>query len=151
LVLIFIMFFIFYGARYAFVTLVSLLVFFLVLAGFIKLAWVVLSLSAIWAIILNIGIAVDANVIIFERIKEELEKWSSISTAITNGYESSISAIRDGNMTTGLVALLLFIVWTSIFKWFGTMMMINIFIILVVMLPMIPGLLFIFSKKDNTK
>ncbi len=144
--LIFIMFLIIYWFRYALVTLLSLTIFFVVLWWFIKLFWVVLSLSAIWAIILNIGMAVDANVIIFERIRENLKAGSSWLTSITEWYESSISAIRDGNLTTGLIAFLLFMIGTNIFKWFGTMMIVNIFIVLAIMLPSIPGLLILVNK-----
>ena len=130
LILIFIMFAVFYDFTYALVTLLSLWLFFIVLWGFIKLFGIVLSLSAIWAILLNIGMAVDANVLIFERVKEELKAWSSFITAIQSGYKNSFSAIRDGNATTWLIAFLLFMIGTNIFKWFGTMMIINIFIIL---------------------
>ncbi len=147
--LIFIMFFVFYWFRYALVTLFSLTIFFIVLWWFIKLFWVVLSLSAIWAIILNIGMAVDANVIIFERIRENLRSGSSWLTSITEWYESSISAIRDGNLTTGLIAFLLFMIGTNIFKWFGTMMIVNIFIVLVIMLPAIPWLLILLDKNKK--
>jgi len=148
LVLIFALFWIFYGFRYAIVTLASLTIFFIFLAAFIKLMWVVLSLSAIGAILLNIGMAVDANVIIFERVREELKAGSSFITAVEKWYEYSVSAIRDGNLTTWLIAFLLFMIWTNIFKWFGTMMIINIFIVLVIMVPAIPGLLLALRKKD---
>ncbi len=146
-VLIFALFWIFYGIRYALVTLLSLWIFFVVLWAFIKLFGVVLSLSAIGAILLNIGMAVDANVIIFERVREELQSGSSFITALEKWYENSISAIRDGNLTTGLIAFLLFMIWTNIFKWFGTMMIINIFIVLVIMVPAIPGLVALIVKK----
>ncbi len=147
--LIFVMFLFAYGVRYALVTLLSLVIFFLVLGGFIKLFGVVLSLSAIGAILLNIGMAVDANVIIYERIREELAKGASWIGAVITGYERSIAAIRDGNLTTGLIALLLFMIGTNIFKGFGTMMMINIFIVLVIMVPSIPGLLILLGKNKK--
>ena len=146
LILIFIMFAVFYDFTYALVTLLSLWLFFIVLWGFIKLFGIVLSLSAIWAILLNIGMAVDANVLIFERVKEELKAWASFITAIQAGYKNSFSAIRDGNVTTWLIAFLLFMIGTNIFKWFGTMMIINIFIILFVMVPVIPWLLYLLNK-----
>jgi len=145
-VLVFTMFLFTYWLIYAFVTLLSLIIFFIVLWWFIKLFWVVLSLSAIGAIILNIGMAVDANVIIFERIREEVSSWSSFITAVINWYKSSIWAIRDWNLTTGLIAFLLFMIWTNIFKGFWTMMIINIFIVLTVMVPAIPGLLLLIKK-----
>ncbi len=147
IILIFIMFVFFYGPIYALVTAVSLWIFFIILWGFIKLFGIVLSLSAIWAILLNIGMAVDANVIIFERVREELKRWSSLITAIQIGYENSLSAIRDGNITTWLIAFLLFMIGTNIFKWFGTMMIINIFIVLFVMVPAIPWLLYLMKNK----
>ncbi len=150
-VLIFIMFLVAYGFIYALVTLLSLIIFFLALGWFIKLFDVVLSLSAIWAILLNIGMAVDANVIIYERIREELAAGASWRGAVIKGYERSLAAIRDWNLTTGFIALLLFLVWTNIFKWFGTMMMINIFIVLVVMVPSIPVLLIWFGERFNIK
>ena len=93
--------------------------------------------------------AVDANVIIFERVREELKAGSSFITAVEKWYEYSISAIRDGNLTTWLIAFLLFMIWTNIFKWFGTMMIINIFIVLVIMVPAIPGLLLLLNKKNK--
>ena len=147
-ILIFILFVVFYWFRYAFVTLASLIIFFISLWFFIKIFGIVLSLSAIGAILLNIGMAVDANVIIFERIREELQAGSSFQVALERGYENSISAIRDGNLTTWLIAFLLFMIWTNIFKGFGTMMIINIFIVLAIMVPSIPGLLILLRKKD---
>ena len=148
-ILIFVMFLFAYWVRYALVTLLSLVLFFLVLGWFIKLFGVVLSLSAIGAILLNIGMAVDANVIIYERIKEELASGSSWTSAVINWYERSIAAIRDGNLTTGLIAFLLFMIGTNIFKWFGTMMIINIFIVLGVMVPAIPWLLLLLNKNKK--
>ena len=146
-VLIFLLFLIFYGPIYALVTLISLIIFFITLGWFIKLLGVVLSLSAIAAIILNIGMAVDANVIIFERIREELKNGSWWTNAVIKGYEHSISAIRDGNLTTGLIALLLVLLGTNIFKWFGTMLIVNIIIVLLIMVPSIPALLLLFKKR----
>jgi len=146
-ILIFILFSVFYGIRYALVTLASLAIFFVSLWFFIKLFGIVLSLSAIGAILLNIGMAVDANVIIFERIKEELEAGSSFQVALEKWYENSISAIRDGNLTTWLIAFLLFMIGTNIFKGFGTMMIINIVIVLFIMVPSIPGLLIKIVRK----
>ena len=153
IILIFVMFLFIYWFKYAIVTLLSLGIFFITLWWVVKLLGIVLSLSAIWAIILNIGMAVDANVIIYERIREELKKGASWIGAVISGYKHSLSAIRDGNLTTWLIAFLLFLIWTNIFKWFGTMMIINILIVLFVMVPAIPGLLILsekfFSKKSK--
>ena len=66
-----------------------------------------LTLAGIAGIILTIGMAVDANVLIFERIREEQEQGHDIKTAITNGYKKAFSAIFDSNITTIIAALIL--------------------------------------------
>ncbi len=58
-------------------------------------------------IVLTIGMAVDANVIIFERIREELAKGKGLKLAIADGYKYSYSAIIDANVTTMLTAIIL--------------------------------------------
>ena len=67
----------------------------------------VLTLSGIAGIVLTIGMAVDANVIIFERIKEELEIGKTLKQAIVDGFHHSYSAIIDGNLTTIITAVIL--------------------------------------------
>lgn len=68
---------------------------------------ITLTLPGIAGIILSIGMAVDANVIIFARIKEELAKGKTVSSAIKLGFEKALSAIVDGNVTTLIAALVL--------------------------------------------
>lgn len=87
----------------------------------------VLTLPGIAALVLGIGMAVDACVITSERIKEELRKGRSLKTAFINGNKSSFSAILDSNITTLIVALILFAFGESSVKGFATMLMINIF------------------------
>ncbi|MEE9284913.1 MAG: protein translocase subunit SecD [Dehalococcoidia bacterium] len=82
----------------------------MVLAIF-KLAEVTLTLSGIAAFVISVGMAVDANVIIFERLREELRAGRSLSAAIETGFDRAWAAIRDGNITTLLVMVIL---W-----WFG--------------------------------
>lgn len=105
-----------YGKRKALVTLVTLAAFLLVLLGLVKMIDYALSLSAIAAIILSIGMAVDANILIYERVREELRAGKTIGSAIESAYDRSRSAIRDGNLSTGLIALLLFTLGINIFK-----------------------------------
>lgn len=66
-----------------------------------------LTLPGIAGIILTVGMAVDANIIIFERLKEELKKGSSVKLAISEGFGRAFSAILDANITTGIVCLIL--------------------------------------------
>lgn len=66
-----------------------------------------LTLPGIAGIILTVGMAVDANIIIFERLKEELRKGSSLKLAISEGFDRAFSAILDANITTAIVCLIL--------------------------------------------
>ena len=66
-----------------------------------------LTLPGVAGIILTIGMAVDANVIIYERLKEELKKGSSIVLAVRDGYKYALSAILDANITTAIVCVVL--------------------------------------------
>lgn len=137
-----------YGFRKALVTLASLTMFLLALLALVKLIDYAMSLSAIAAIILSIGMGVDANILIYERVREELKAGKTIWSAIETAYDRSRSAIRDGNLSTGLIALLLFTLGINIFKWFGSMMIINILLILFLATPLIKELLHIaFHKK----
>ena len=78
-----------------------------------------LTLPGIAGIVLTIGMAVDANVLVFERIKEELRKESKIYLAIKNGFTRTISTILDANVTTLIAALLLFIFGSGPIKGFS--------------------------------
>ena len=78
-----------------------------------------LTLSGIAGIILSIGMAVDANVIIFERIREEIGAGESVRTAIKIGFEKALSAIIDGNITTLIAAVVLLILGPGTVKGFA--------------------------------
>ena len=77
-----------------------------------KFVPVVLTAAGIAGFILSIGLAVDANVLIFERIKEEFEKGDATADAIKNGFARAWLPIRDGNLSSLITAVILF--------WFGT-------------------------------
>lgn len=78
-----------------------------------------LSLSGIAGIILSIGMAVDANVIIFERIKEELKLGKTVKTAVGSGFNRAFIAIIDSNVTTIIAAVVLYIFGTGAIKGFA--------------------------------
>ena len=126
---------------------ISLSVFLTILLAILKIFWYALSLSGISAIILNIGMGVDAAVLIFERLREEY-KWWDMNQAINIAYDRSRDAIRDGQLSTLAIWLLLFWIGTDVFKWFGLMMMVNIILILLISVPMIKELLKLFYKKQ---
>ncbi|MBR1740768.1 MAG: protein translocase subunit SecD [Lachnospiraceae bacterium] len=87
---------------------------------------VTLTLPGIAGIILNIGMAVDANVIIFTRIKEELAKGKTVQSAIKLGFDKALSAIVDGNVTTLIAAFVLYLKGSGTIKGFATTLAIGI-------------------------
>ena len=87
---------------------------------------ITLTLPGIAGIILNIGMAVDANVIIFTRIREELAKGKSVRSAIKTGFDKALSAIVDGNVTTLIAAAVLYIKGSGTVRGFATTLAIGI-------------------------
>ncbi len=79
----------------------------------IKLIPITLTLPGIAGLILTLGVAADANIVVFERVKEEVRAGRSISTAIVTGYRKGLTAIIDANIVTFLVAFILFIIATA--------------------------------------
>ena len=93
---------------------------------FIQLFEITLTLPGIAGIILGIGMAVDANVVTFARIKEELAGGRSVSMSIKNGYKKAMSAIVDGNVTTFIAAVVLMILGSGTVKGFAYTLTISI-------------------------
>lgn len=90
-----------------------------VVLALFKLIPVTLTLSGIAGFILTLGMAVDANVLIFERLKEELKAGRSLQSAIDEGFRRAWSSIRDGNLTTILAAVIMFAFASSVIKGFA--------------------------------
>lgn len=103
-----ILFMILYYKKLGVIAAVALVVYGLVSLALFKLIPVVLTLPGVAGFILSIGMAVDSNILIFERIKEEVRKGKSTSSAIQLGFGRAIDAIKDANLTTLLVAFILF-------------------------------------------
>ena len=136
-----------YGWKKWLVSLLSLTVYTMVLFAIVKIIDYALSLSGIAAIILSIWMAVDANVLIFERMKEEKENKKSDEEAINVAYDRSRNAIRDGQISTWMIGLLLMLMWINMFKWFGTMLVVWVLLTLLINAPVIKELLHIFYRK----
>ena len=92
----------------------------LLLMGVLVSFGAVLTLPGIAGIVLTMGMAVDANVIIFERVKEELRAGKGLSLAIKDGFSNAYSAIIDGNLTTIITGVVLFFFGTGPVKGFAT-------------------------------
>ena len=86
----------------------------------------VLTLPGIAGLVLTLGMAVDANVIIYERIKEELRAGKGLSKAIADGYKNAYSAIIDGQLTTFLTGIVLFVFGSGPVQGFATTLIIGI-------------------------
>ncbi len=106
----------------------SLLIYFVIVLVLFKGIPVTLTLSGIAGFILSIGMAVDANVLIFERIKEEKKNGLEGRKLISEGFSRAWPSIRDGNATTVLVSIILFYLTSSIIKGFALTLMIGIFV-----------------------
>ena len=105
---------------------IALLLNILLIFGVLVSLNAVLTLPGIAGIVLTIGMSVDANVLIFERIKEELAKGKGQSQAIADGFGNALSSILDANITTGLTALILFVFGSGPIKGFATTLLIGI-------------------------
>lgn len=138
-----------------FVSIISMLLYtFLVFLVF-WLVGGVLTLPGIAALVLGIGMSVDSNVITFARIKEELYKGKSLPLAFKEGVKCSFSAILDSNLTTLIVAIIMFIFGESSIKGFATMLIITVIVTMFTMVFLTRILLNLFVKtnyfNDKTK
>ena len=105
---------------------IAMLLNILLIFGILSGLGAVLTLPGIAGIVLTIGMSVDANVLIYERIREELTKGKRQKEAIQDGFSNALSSILDANITTGLTALILFIFGTGPIKGFATTLLIGI-------------------------
>lgn len=106
----------------------------------------VLTLPGIAAMLLGIGMAVDANVICFERVKENLLIGKNLSEAYEIGNKSSFASIIDANVTTIIAAIIMFILGESSVKGFATMLIITIITTIIVMVYLVKFILKLFVK-----
>ncbi len=104
----------------------ALLLYVVFTLGIFKLVPVTLSLSTIAGFVLSIGMAVDANVLVFERVKEELKRGMSRREAIEAGFKRSWSSIRDANLTTIFAAVILFYLATNFVRGFALALLIGV-------------------------
>ena len=106
----------------------------------------VLTLPGIAAMLLGIGMAADSAIICFERIKEQLKIDNNLSKSFEIGNKTSLSSIIDSNITTIIVAIILFILGQSSVKGFATMLIINIIVTVIVMVYLERQILKLFIK-----
>ena len=127
LAIVFLLMIIFYGML-GFVADIALLLYVIMFLWSMVAFNVVLTLPGIAALILSIGMAVDANVIIFARIKEEISAGKSIRVAVDAGFKNALSTVLDAQITTLIAAVVLYEVGTTSVKGFALTLMIGIII-----------------------
>src|SRR3954454_3593214 len=92
---------------------VALAIYALYFYAIVKLIPITMTLPGIAGLILTLGVAADANIVVFERVKEEVRAGRGVATAITTGYRKGLTAIIDANIVTFLVAFILFVLATA--------------------------------------
>ncbi|MDQ4128485.1 MAG: protein translocase subunit SecD [Actinomycetota bacterium] len=104
----------------------ALLIYAFLLWGLVVIIPITITLPGIAGIVLSIGVAADANVVIFERIKEEVRRGKTPRTAIQAGYEKGFRAILDGNITTLITAFILFALSTGSVRGFAVLLALGV-------------------------
>ena len=107
---------------------VALIIYSLLVFAVFKIVPVTLTLAGIAGFILSIGMAVDANILIFDRTKEELKAGRTLFTAINAGFDRAFTSIFDSNMTTIITCVILYFLGTSIIKGFALTLIIGVLI-----------------------
>ncbi|MDH5367493.1 MAG: protein translocase subunit SecDF [Cyclobacteriaceae bacterium] len=121
-----VLFMIAYYARGGFVANVALVFNIFFITGILAQLNAALTLPGIAGIVLTIGMSIDANVLIFERIREEMRRGVSLREAISTGYKKAYSSIVDANVTTALTALILMLLGSGPIKGFAVTLLIGI-------------------------
>ncbi len=114
-----------------------------------KLFSVTMTLAGIAGFILSIGMAVDANILIFERMKEELKKGLSRLAAIDAGFDRAWTSIRDSNFTTILTSIILFFFTSSFVKGFALTLLIGVVVSMFSAITVTRTLLRVFIRKQK--
>ncbi|EKE02879.1 MAG: hypothetical protein ACD_20C00317G0014 [uncultured bacterium] len=107
---------------------IALIIYGLIIFAIFKTVPVTLTLAGIAGFILSIGMAVDANILIFERTKEELKAGRTLFTAINAGFDRAFASIFDSNMTTIITCVILYMLGTSIIKGFALTLAIGVLV-----------------------
>jgi len=141
------LFMIIYYRFLGFLSVIALAVYGVLSLAIFKLWPVTLTLSGIAGFILSIGMAVDANILIFERLKEELRAGRSLSNAIQEGFTRAWPSIRDSNFTTIITCIVLIEFSTSVIKGFAVTLMLGVLLSLFSAITVTRTLLRLFSEK----
>ncbi len=111
-----------------FIANIALIIYGLIVFAIFKIIPVTLTLAGIAGFILSIGMAVDANILIFERTKEELKSGRTLFTAINSGFDRAFTSIFDSNMSTVIICVILYFLGSNIVKGFALTLAIGVMV-----------------------
>ncbi|MAG12417.1 protein translocase subunit SecD [bacterium] len=131
------------------IAIIALGIYIALMLAIFKLVPVTITAAGIAGFILSIGMAVDANVLIFERTKEELKKGTAIRDAITEGFSRAWLAIRDSNISSIITAIILFWFGTSLIKGFALVFGIGVLISMITAISVTRTLLLAISSENT--
>lgn len=128
---------------------IALAIYIVLILALVKVVWVTLTLASIAWLVLSVWMAIDSNILIFARIKEEIALWHKLDKAIKDGFDRSWTAIWDTHLTWFITAIVLFIFWVNMIKWFG--LMLGLWLLVSFFMTMVISRLFIvlISRKQN--
>jgi len=129
-----------------FVSVIALIIYSFITLAIFKLVPVTMTLAGIAGFILSIGMAVDANILIFERTREELRSGKDILAAIEEGFRRAWSSIRDSNISTIITCIILFYFGTGIIKGFALTLLIGVIISMFTAVTVTRNFLILLSK-----
>lgn len=121
----------------------------LIVLALVKITGSVLTLASIAGLVLSIGMAIDANILIFERIKDELRNWTKQSRASEIWFEKSWTAIWDSNITGLIIAFILYVFGVNMIKWFGIMLGLGTIVSLFTAMYISKAFVFAISKNEK--
>lgn len=127
---------------------IALLIYVILTLSVFKL-FVTLTLAGIAGFLLSVGMAVDANILIFERTKEELKKGSSYLAAVSEGFSRAWPSIRDSNITTIITALILFQFTSSFVKGLALTLLLGVLISMFTAIVVTRNLMIVFSRNKK--
>jgi len=146
-----ILFIIGYYRGFGFIASLALVIYAVFTLGIFKIIPVTMTLAGIAGFILSIGMAVDANVLIFARMKEELKKGLSKKAAIEEAFRRAWPSIRDSNITTLIIAVILFYFATSFVKGFALTLLIGVLMSMFSAIIVTKSLLELFVRDTKNK
>jgi protein-export membrane protein SecD len=130
---------------------VALIIYALIVFAIFKIIPVTLTLAGIAGFVLSIGMAVDANILIFERTKEELRSGKRLLTAVKTGFDRAFTSIFDSNMTTMITCAILYMFGTSIVKGFALTLAIGVAVSMFTAITVTRSLMEVVLSADHMK